>query len=95
MVGIPQCRASAYGKVTIVNGKAVYVPERIIPLETAIGCHDVAALFDARFSFADGHVIQVKVVRGEQRAFAPEFFVFINELQMILPRLQKGQRILI
>ena len=79
MVGIPQSRTSSYGKIAIVDSKSVYMPKRIVPFKTAVGCHDIAAFLDGRFTGKYGYIIQMQIVRSEQRAFASEFFVF-NEL---------------
>ena len=46
IIGVPQCRTSAYIEKTTVNNETVHVPERIISLETAIDGFDVAALLD-------------------------------------------------
>ena len=76
VVAVPEGRASANGEIAVLDGKAVYVPERIVAFKTAVGCYDVAALFYAGLSFQDGYVVQMQVVRGEQRSLSSEFLVF-------------------
>ena len=46
VVGIPKRRAASDGEVTILDIETMHMPEGIIPLETAVGRADVAALFD-------------------------------------------------
>lgn len=82
MVGIPQCGASANGEVAVLYGKPVHVPKGVVSLEAAVGRYDVAAFLDGRFASKDGYVVQVHIMRGEQRTFASKFFVF-NQLHII------------
>ena len=76
VVTIPQGRAASNIEITMVDFEAVYMPERIITLETAFERFDVAALFDGRFSGTDNHILQTEVMGFEQGTFAPELSIF-------------------
>lgn len=71
VVAIPQGRAASDIEVTTVDFEAVYMPERIITLETAFERFDVAALFDGRFSGTDNHILQTEVMGFESRDVRP------------------------
>ena len=51
------------------------MPERIVTFKAAVGGHNVAAFLYGRLAFAYGYVVDVQVVRREQRAFAAKFGV--------------------
>ena len=76
MVRIPQGRTSSYSEITVPDGEPVDMPERIVALETATCGHDIAAFLDGRLPFADGNIVQMDVMDGEQRAFPSEFLIF-------------------
>ena len=75
VVAIPECGAAADIEIAAVDDETVYMPEGVVALETAVGRHDVAALLYGRLALAYGHVVEVQVVRGEQRALASKLGV--------------------
>ena len=75
VVGVPQGGAAPHVEMAAVNGESVHVPEGVVALEAAVGGHNVAALLYGRLALAYGHVVEVQVVRGEQRALASKLGV--------------------
>ena len=84
VIRIPQGGTASHGEVTVLDGEAVDMPEGVVALETAVRSHDVAALLDGRLALADGHVVDVKVVRGEERTLSAELCVSYK-FHIILP----------
>ena len=75
VVGVPDGRARARGKVTAFDTRPVDVPPGVLAIELAIVALHPLALLDARLPINDGDILQPQVVGGEQGALAPEFLV--------------------
>ena len=73
------------------------MPEWIIALKAAVGSHNVAAFLDGRLALADSNIVKMKVVRGEQRAFATKlgvsykFHVFMSFVLFPVAKLHKNK----
>ena len=76
MVGIPERRAPADSEVAVPDSEAVHMPEGIVPLETASGSDNIAALLDGGLPFPYCNIVQMYIMDTEQRAFSPEFLIF-------------------
>ena len=62
MVGVPQCRTSAYIEKATVNNETMHVPERVVSFEPAINGFDVAAFLDGRLPGTDDDVLQSEIM---------------------------------
>ena len=60
----------------------MYVPERVVPFETAVICLYITAFLQCRLSLANHYVLQSQTVGLEKWPFATEFRIFnyIHEL---------------
>ena len=61
-VRIPESRTAPDREITFVDGEPVNMPERIVPLKTAVRGNDIAAFLDCRLSFQNGHIVEMQVM---------------------------------
>ena len=76
VVGIPDGRARAHGKVAVLDEGTIDMPPGILAIEAALAGLHVLALLDATLTVGNGDILQPQVMGGKKRAFSPEFLVF-------------------
>ena len=75
MVGVPEGRPASYREIAVPDSEAVYMPERVVSLEAAVFCFDIAAFLDGRLPFPDDDILQAEVMRREKRPLSAEFLI--------------------
>ena len=80
IITIPDGRAGAHFEITIRDERVVNMPQRILPDEATVINFYVRAALDARLPLGDGHILQPRIMNGEQRSFATKLLIFYESL---------------
>ena len=80
IITIPDGGTRTHFEITIGDERVVNMPQRILPDEVTVINFQVGAALDARLPLRDGHILQPRIMNGEQRTFTTKLLIFYQSL---------------